>query len=259
LEQKNRMFISLIIAVVIAAAVLSSFFLPIIFGRTPAVVLPNVSALIPGDDPGGQDNPNGGSYVRVEVTPETVQNIIATLDRPLSYYRELTIETIWGEEESDQSATDIRVWKDGGFTKVETLLPSGLVRHCIVEESTLYLWYGSNKSWYQTTADDFASDLAQRMPTYEDVLALDMRAITDTDYEVLDGMSCIYVEVADDALGYLERYWVEVQSGLLVHAETVKDGNIVYRMTSNTMEFPIPQDVSFTLPDGTVLHQVLQT
>ncbi len=72
-------------------------------------------------------------------------------------------------------------------------------------------------------------------------------------------MSCIYVEVKEDALGYLERYWVDVQSGLLVSAETVKNGTVVYRMTSNTMLFPIPQDASFTLPDGTILHEVSQT
>jgi hypothetical protein len=206
-----------------------------------------------------QQDPDDGSYVRVEVTPETVQNVIATLDRPLSYYRELTIETIWGEGEADRSATDIQVWMDGGFTKVETFLPSRLVQHCMVGNSTVYIWYGNDKSWYQTAADDLSADLAQHMPTYEDVLALDKSAITETGYEILDGMSCIYVEVAEDTLGYLERYWVEVQSGLLVSTETVKDGMVVYRMTSNTMEFPIPQDASFTLPDGTVLHQVSQT
>ncbi|MFR6186108.1 MAG: hypothetical protein ACLUJG_11610 [Lawsonibacter sp.] len=31
----------------------------------------------------------------MDVTPETVQSIVATLIRPDSYYRELTVETLW--------------------------------------------------------------------------------------------------------------------------------------------------------------------
>lgn len=257
--QRNRILVTLVIAVVIAAGMLSSFFLPIFWGGTPAVVLPDISSQINTDNPGGQQDPNGGSYVRVEVTPETVQDVIATLARPLSYYREITVEDIWGEGESDRSVTEMQVWMDGGFTRVDTFLPGGLIRHSMVGESTLYQWYGNDKNWYQTAADDLSADLSQRMPTYEDVLSLDKSGITDTGYEILDGLSCIYVEVKDDTLDYLDRYWVEVQSGLLVSAETVKDGMVVYRMTSGTMEIPIPQDASFTLPDGTVLHEVSQT
>lgn len=262
MESKNRTMIALVIAMVIAAAVLSSFFLPIIFRKTPSVVLPDVSSLIDStDNPDGLNSSNGdNSYIRVEVTPETVQSVIATLERPVSYYRKLTVETIWGSGVEDRSETDIQVWTDAGFTKVESWLPNGLIQHYIVGDDTVYLWYGDNKSWYQIASDHLSADLAQRIPTYEDVLALEQSDITETGYVFLDDLSCscIYVEVSD-TLGYLERYWVEVQSGLLVSAETVKDGTVVYRMTSGTTDFPIPQDVSFSLPDGTVLHEVSKT
>lgn len=260
MERKNRTLLALAIAVLIAVAVLSSFSIPILFGRTPVVALPDQSVLDHTDSgSGGQQDPGGGSYVRVEITPETVQSVIGTLVRPQSYYRELTIETIWGEGESGTATAEMQVWVDGGFTRVETKLSTGLVQHCIVGGGSTYLWYGSDKKWYRAAADNFSADLAQRMPTYEDVLALDKKDITGTGYETLDGLSCIYVEVADEALGYLERYWIGVESGLLVSAETVKTGTVVYRMTSHTMEVPIPQDADFTLPDGTVLHEVSQT
>ena len=45
-------------------------------------------------------------------------------------------------------------------------------------------------------------------------------------------------------------------SGLLVQAELLQDGQAVYRMTSAALERPAPSDASFTLPDGTVLHEV---
>ncbi len=260
MEPKNRMLVSLAIAAVIAAAVLSSFLLPLFINGTPRVQLPDTSASAhSGEDSGGELNPDGSGYVRVEVTPETVQNVIATLDRPFSYYRELTVETIWGAGEEERSASEVEVWTDAGFTKTRTALPGGLIRYCLIGDGTVYLWYGNDTAWYQAGADELSADLASRIPTYEDVLKLDKSDITDTGYKVLDGLSCIYVEVEDDLLGYLERYWVEVQSGLLVAAETVKDGMVVSRMTSGTLELPIPQDASFVLPDGTALHQVSQT
>jgi hypothetical protein len=260
LEQKKNGMIALIIAAVIAVAVMSSFFLPVFFSRTPKVTLPNLSAQTDQSNlPDGGQNSGGDHFVKVDVTPETVQNVIATLRRPTSYYRELAVETIWGEGTADRSVTSIKVWEDDGFTKSETAVPGARVRSCIVGNGSLYIWYGTEIAWYQATAEPSSADLAQQMPTYEDVLSLSQDDIADTGYEIWNSLSCIYVEAKEDALGYLERYWVDVQSGLLVSAETVKNGMVVYRMTSNTMLFPIPQDASFQLPDGTVLHEVLQT
>ena len=42
----------------------------------------------------------------------------------------------------------------------------------------------------------------------------------------------------------------------LVRAEQLTDGQVVYRMTAAALERPAPSDASFTLPDGTVLHQI---
>ena len=75
------------------------------------------------------------------------------------------------------------------------------------------------------------------------------------DYEELNGLSCIYVETQADETGHVERYWVADDSGLLVQAELLQDGQAVYRMTSAALERPAPSDASFTLPDGTVLHE----
>lgn len=260
MEQKKNMLIALIIAVVIAAAVMSSFLLPTFFRKTPSITLPDVSSLTGGENqPDDSQDPFGNSFVRVEITPDTVQSVIETLNRPESYYREMTVERIWGEEEGDRSTTAVQVWTDGGYTRVRAALPSGLVRHCIVGDGNIYLWYGGDKTWYQNSADGASADLAQIIPTYEEVLALQKSDITEAGYVTYDGMSCIYVTAEDRTVNYLRRYWIEVQSGLLVGAETVKDSMLVYRMTADTLDIPVSEDASFELPDGTVLHQVSQT
>ena len=121
---------------------------------------------------------------------------------------------------------------------------------------TLYRWYANStevKSW---PVGESGADLAQHIPTYEDVLALDTEAIVDANYVTRDGVPCIYVETAVDTLGYLERYWVSTDNGLLVSSETVKDDVVVMRMRSTDAEvLQAAEKDRFTLPDGTVLYE----
>ena len=96
----------------------------------------------------------------------------------------------------------------------------------------------------------------QRIPTYEDVLALEQEEITSTGYEKYAGSDCIFVELEQEELGSRERYWIAVSNGLLVAAERVKDDQLLYRMTAQYTESPVPLNSAFVLPDGTVLHTV---
>ncbi len=256
MEQRNRMIIAVVIALVIVAAVISSFGLPILTSNTPKLVLPDVSEPVDsGGSPEGSPGLENHNYIPIEVTADTVQSVIATLSRPASYYRELTVETMWGDGLDEKGTTSVKVWTDGKFVKSEALRPGGLTQHTLVTGSALYLWYDGDTTWYERPYDDKSADLvAQNIPTYEDVLALDKTAITKTGYDLLNKLACIYVEVKEGSLGYLQRYWIGVESGLLVSAETVKGDEVVYRMQSGTLEVPIPEGVEFSLPDGTVLY-----
>ena len=53
----------------------------------------------------------------------------------------------------------------------------------------------------------------------------------------------------------IQRFWVSVDSGLLVAAETEKDGQVVYAMAARDVVSPLDETQGiFVLPDGTVLH-----
>ena len=259
--QKNKTMLFLLIAMVIVAAVAASFLLNIIGPSAPAVVLPVTSA------PGGTDDPNSAEgsdyFTPVEVTAETVQRVITTLSRPSNYARTVTILTAIG---GGEYATDTaRVWVDGvpdttwpRWTKTALTKPTGRVEHSIIHETgegegTLYLWYGGDWEYRSYPADQWSADLSQRIPSYEDVLALDKASITDTGYEEKNGVPCIYVEVEKQELDYLQRYWIADSDGLLVAAETVKDGQAVIIASASGMEST--EETEFTLPDGTVLHR----
>lgn len=252
MEKGNKMVLALLITVVILIAVFSSFGLNLFSGGTPEVTLPTVK-------PSGSEEPIhsgapgiGGGDLVVEVTPQTVQSVIATLVRPESYYREITLETFWGENGS--AAATAKVWVDGGYTRVDTALVDGTVEHTIVGGGRRYRWYNNEREWFETAAEDGDADLMQHIPTYEDILTLDTDAITGAGYGEKGGVDCVYVEVADDELGYLERYWVSVERGLLVAAETQKGERTVMRVSAYSVEIPVRSGNVFALPDGTLLH-----
>ncbi len=252
--QKNRLALVVVVTVVIAIAIFASFGGGLFTQDLPQVVLPSPDSS-QGDSSGASSSVGESAHFqRVEVTPETVQSVIASLSRSTSYYRELNVETFWGE--GDSSSASVRTWVDGDWSHSVQSLPTGLVRHDIVGDGTLYYWYDGDETWRTVPADGRSADLAQHIPTYETVLELDRDSILSTGYEVQGDMPCIYVEVLGGVEGYEERYWVSVDSGLLVCAESLEDGALVYRMTAFTpisSPCPVEQD-TFALPDGTVLH-----
>lgn len=246
MERRNRNILIGLIAAVIAAAVFSSFGLPLFAGPTASIVLPTPAPTdkSPGESAGAEHG------VRVEVTPETVQDVIAALDRTGSYSRVITT-TLEG------AVTAVSVWVDGGWTRSDMILPSGLLVHTIVGDGTVWRWYEGDDSAVTWPADGSSMDIeGQRIPTYEDVLALDKQAITAAGYEDKNGVACVYVEVNVPELDQRERYWVSDGNGLLVAAETETGGEVVWSMTADAPEVPAAANASFALPDGTVLHTV---
>ena len=92
MTSKNRLFIVAAIILLMGVAMFASLGRSLFTLRTPEVVLPSSSAGT-GSISGSSDP--GQNYQRVEVTTETVAGVVATLSRPASYYRELTVETFW--------------------------------------------------------------------------------------------------------------------------------------------------------------------
>lgn len=211
--------------------------------RSTHIVLPDVQP------PGGeqQEDPTAGSALSVvEITPETVQSAVATLDRPEHYRRTVTVEQLW-QGGSGSYSTDVTVL--GGWTRMDRLLPDGHTRHTITDGKTTYLWYNDATDLLELPAGDVSADEEQSIPTYEEVLELDVEDIVDSDFRDLLGVPCIYVETAENQAGYTLRYWVSVDSGLLVSAEKLFKGELVYRMNGLELDSSEPSIEIFRLPN----------
>lgn len=246
MERRNRNFLVILIAVVIAIAVFASFGLSLFYGPTPEIVLP--TPLPTGQGQTGETGQGGG--VRVEVTPTTVQSVIAALSRLESYSRTVTT-TLAG------ISVSARVWVDGGWTRTDLTLPAGRGAHTIVGDGKVWRWYDGDREARVWSADGGSADVeGQRIPTYEDVLDLEPESITAAGYEEKNGMDCVFVSVEVAEPAQVERYWVSADNGLLVAAETESGGEVVWSMTATVPEIPVSASASFALPDGTVLHTV---
>jgi len=257
LEDRKRTIFAVIIALIVVLALLYSFGLNL-FSTPPQLDMadPNEAE---SQGPSSAD-PGDNAGILVVVRPDTVQSVIASLSRYESYSRTMEVTYYWGDEQS--GTISAQVWEADGWTRTETILMSGATECSIVGEGTVWLWYDDGTEntapkVYQGSADEPMSDRLQYLPTYEDVLALNVESITDASYLEYNGQPCIYVEAEQPDLGYLYRYWISAISGLLMASETEKSGVLVYRMESNEVIAPLSEgEWVFTLPDGTVLHAV---
>ncbi len=247
MKRGHRTLLAVLIAAVMAVALFSAFSINL-FHKTPEVILPSL-APVTDDQPPQQA---AGDYQRVEITPDTVQQVVATLERPDSYARTITAETLGPD--GTVGVTEATVTVDGGWTQTALTLPDRRVQHSLIGQGKRYVWYGAERAWEEYDASQRSADLSQRLPTYEDVLAADRERVVAAQYALSEQMPCIYIAVEEPELGYLESYWISVDTGLLVHAESSKDGQVFYRMSGYTVETPATPGQSFTLPDGTVVH-----
>lgn len=248
MKRKARGGLMVGIVTVLLLALVTVYLVRLATHRPPQVTLPQSDQT--GNTGVVAHSGDGETVRRVEVTPETVQRVVERLERPDNYARSVTIERIWADGVG-QSTAQVRA--AGGWTRVDLQDTGGAVRHSITGGGRSWVWYGTDPVIY-TGAAVLTGDEEQGIPTYEDLLLLDTALITAADYRTYETVNCICVESGPDAFGCSDRWWIAVDSGLLIAAEREKDGAVFYRMTALTLERDGVDAEAFTLPDGTVLY-----
>ena len=214
--------------------------------RTAHITLPEPESAAEMDS----ESPGAGNdtLTVIEVTPSTVQAAIETLARPEVYRRTVTVEQLWS---GGAGSYEVTVTVNGPWTRTDRTMPDGRARHTVTGLERVYIWYNNEKNIYSGPVGVVSADVEQSIPTYEDILELSPEQISAADFRTISGVDCIYVETAEDDRGYVLRYWVNVDTGLLTMAEKLENGSTVYRMAAlSADQSGVPED-SFLLPDGT--------
>lgn len=208
--------------------------------NTPAVILPTPAAES-GEQPGG----SAGSENRViAVTPETVQSAVGMLSRAGSYSRRIIAETFW---DGGSAVRTINVSVSGERARL-TISDSRGVKNVLISGGELWIWYPDSDKVYNGPAGSVDADEYQSLLTYEDIMSIDPKSITDAGYMDYGGESCIYAEYASGELGYVSRFWISVNTGLLMGSETRDGEQLVYSMSSSVPDISTPDESVFDPP-----------
>lgn len=216
--------------------------------RTAHITLPQESDVSDSTQDDGEMD--GSDLTLVEIRPDTVQSAIASLERPAQYRRTFRIMLFWS---GGSGESEVSVAVNGPWTRTDRTQVDGRVRHSLTDGEVTYIWYDSERDFATLAAGSITPDQEQLIPTYEDVLALKVEQIALADYRMASDMKCIYVETAENEEGYVSRFWVNVDTGLLVAAERLQNDETIYRMGELSMTSDPSFTDEFTLPDGTVV------
>ena len=241
-----KRFSSLTVAVIATLVLLAGILLflasPLAARKTAEVHLPELQERIP--EHTGAAVPQ--ELTQVEVNPGTVQAVVATLSRPDSYSRALQVFSFWAD---GGRTAEIRVWVRNGAVRLNIVGAEREVNY-LLDGDTLTLWYGSDmdRRYTYTGADARLGDSIQRIPTYEDILALDPACIRDAGCTCTeDGKWRILITAEDPVYHYLDIYYISLDTGLLVGAEQWDGDTLIYRMTAGEADLSAPSDQLFLL------------
>ena len=246
MKRRSSTLLAVAVTVLITAAAIAAIFLFGKHDRDTRIILPQETAAVGAapdsvlPDAGREDN-------LIEVTPQTVQTVVATLERPGSYSRRLGIDMFWSGGSSSCTAD---VWVRTGEARIA--LSGSDTKNVLVTEDNVYIWYDTDEV-FRTVRDSSESlfrsaDAFNMIMTYEDVLALPKDSITEARYDDFEGEYCIFISAADG--GYENEYVISVGTGLLVHAVKKSGGETVYEMTAYETTLSAPDEAVFELPSA---------
>ena len=130
---------------------------------------------------------------RLSITAHNVQNVIATLERPESYY--IRVENVVSyRDEGRVAGTELWVFPDRYVIKTLDSMTNRTLCTTAYQDGESTVWYEGDDRVLTIGSDSFSdSDMLAGIPTYEDILALDPEMITVADYRDWEEYSCVYV------------------------------------------------------------------
>lgn len=210
---------------------------------TAPVVLPSpVAADGDGDDSPGKNK----THSTVNITANTVQAVIATLQRADSYTRTLTVHRFWSGGESE---TNIDVYVSGSSTKA-VIREFDSEKHVLVVGEDLWIWRTGESGIFTGKASENADDEFQSIPTYEDILLLDKGDITGAGYVEYGAQYCVFVEYVSGILQYKTKVYIPIDTGLVSGCERYDGEELVYSVTSSSVSLITPDDEVFSIPEN---------
>lgn len=209
-----------------------------------SVDLPSIAIPSPSSDATG--NGLGGNGNRLEVSPDTVRELLNELERSDVYSRGYQLWTYWNGGEAEAK---ISVWQNGDrFRVLHTQNNTG--KNTMISDGRVYYWYEGSRQVFSAELDDAGNDALDdyaRLITLTELMSLPAKDIKSAGYEERNGEGCIFVEYNGEG-NRLYRLYISVDKGLLISGEVLEDGKRIYLMESVFTEDTVPDESIFKLP-----------
>lgn len=179
----------------------------------------------------------------LSVEKETVSAVVTGLVRPVNYVWQSTVEYRSGDS---RLVLDCSQYVKGDRARLESYVGSKRQALYITDGRTLYS-YGKGSAKPYKSAVNMGTDYDTLLCIARAGIALpdDINKINATYLTVLDGEYAVFFEVADDEIGILEKFWLSLDSGVPLRAESYIDGKMCYLLKTVSFENTEPSDDIF--------------
>ncbi|MGN1014514.1 MAG: hypothetical protein ACI4PM_04045 [Butyricicoccus sp.] len=243
LTPKMSVWLAVIVVLLIALAASIGLF----GGNDNPISLPDEQST----KPEAAQEEQGFTLSDADITVDNVQKVIDELERPESYTISID-NTVYWEQDWNSCQVNQYVLDDLFLTEYMNTTQEPY-RYELIQGDTYYSWRVGKKKYHTGKTGSLTTDQAAMIPTYETIVDLDKKSITDAGLREIDGVPCVYCVVEDEDSGYTITYSVSTVSGLLVQAQYTRKGELVRSVDVTNVDTNAPDSSKFVLPDGTSL------
>ena len=187
---------------------------------------------------------NAVRIAQIEITPDNVQQVIASLSRPDAYSCAVSNTLYW---QNGNAVLQCRRYVREGADRIEQLDSSGTVSAVtLFYDGRLYAWSAGATTYYSGQAGAFSPTEQAMLPTYETVCTLPPEQILDAALTEFAGQPMIRVSAMQD--GLTAEYVISTVTGLLYSASFSRDGVRIRSIQTSVLSLDPPHDTYFTLP-----------
>lgn len=246
-RKSNRPIFIVSMALIAVVAILVAVFLLRPASNQDGIVLPDPQQdSIPDQQP--QTEAESGFLV---LNTGNVVSALEALTKPQYYHQSFTVIVTAGRYTASKQAD---VWVNGGLIHAE--IRSGTQTKSLLSDGeTVWIWYDTDLQPICLTLEATVTleDLLG-LPSFDFLESLRNAEIVDASYELLEEeQRCVYVCTQNDI--QVNRYWIDLDSGLLCRSDVLEDSTLVYEVNQTDFDRLAPGDQAFTgrfcLPDGT--------
>lgn len=189
------------------------------------------------------ENDDNGKIV--EISAANVLSVIRTIQRPAQYYMELETSVY---SSGKALTTSVKYWvKDGQSITRREKAGEAAATYTMCTQDTVKIWHENSDDVYSTFRSRYSGDDIAGIMTYEDILTSSDK-IVSAKYTDVDDYQYIYIIASDNELLYIKEYYIDVNSGLLLHSRISKSDELIYSMDTSVLSEDISDMDSLFVP-----------